>query len=132
MAKDRSGRMIYTPITPTEKPRISFGAEIRTPSESENEDHESKPTLNSITEVEYPQVRRTSKKIREPEVKINLDIEIINKRAKNNNTCHKQHQLYRLCLTKKELLELINEEIKLDADQSINLVDIIDQASLTE
>ena len=40
--------------------------------------------------------------------------------------------MYRSCLTKKELLNLINEEIKLEEEQSINLVEIIDQASITE
>ena len=132
VAKDRNGRMIYTPIILTEKPRISFGAEIRTPSESDTEDHEQRSTLNDITEVEYPQVRRMCKKIQDPDVNFNVDFEIINKRAKESHSCNKQHQLYRSCLTKKELLDLINEEIKLDEDQSINLVEIIDQASLTE
>ena len=36
--KDRNGRMIYTPLKPTNKLEISFGAEIRTPRESDNED----------------------------------------------------------------------------------------------
>ena len=49
VAMDRNGRMIYTAIIPTEKPKISFGAEIRTPSESETEDHEQRSTLNYIT-----------------------------------------------------------------------------------
>ena len=40
VAKDRNGRMIYTPIIPTEKPEISFGAEIRTPSKSDTEDQD--------------------------------------------------------------------------------------------
>ena len=52
--------------------------------------------------------------------------------AKNNDKYNKQHQLYRSCLTKQELLNLIDEEIKLEEEQSINLVEIIDQASLTE
>ena len=29
--KDRNGRMIYTPLKPSNKPEISFGAELRTP-----------------------------------------------------------------------------------------------------
>ena len=53
VAKDRNGRMIYTPIIPTEKPKICFGAEIWTPSESETEDREQRSTLTDITEVEY-------------------------------------------------------------------------------
>ena len=36
--KDRNGRMIYTPLKPTNKPEVSFGAEIRTPRESDGED----------------------------------------------------------------------------------------------
>ena len=35
-------------------------------------------------------------------------------------------------MTKKELLGLISEEINLDEDQSINLVEIINRAALTE
>ena len=35
-------------------------------------------------------------------------------------------------MTKRELLNLLNEEINLDEDQSINLVEIINRASLTE
>ena len=31
VVKDRNGRTMYTPLIPTEKPKISFGAEIRTP-----------------------------------------------------------------------------------------------------
>ena len=132
VAKDRSGRMIYTPIIPTEKPKMSFGAEIQTPSESETEDCEQHSALNDITEVKYPQARRICKKTQNPDVKINLDTEIINKGAKSNHTCNKQYQTYRSCLTKKELLNLTNEEINLDEDQSINLVEIIDRASVKE
>ena len=132
VAKDRNGRMIYSPIIPTAKPKISFGVEIRTPSESDTEDREQQPGLNEITEVEYPQARRICKRTQDPNIKINADVEIINKVARNNNKCNKQHQTYRSCLTKKELLNLINEEINLDEDQSINLVEIINRASLTE
>ena len=35
-------------------------------------------------------------------------------------------------LTKQELIRLINDEIKLNEQQSINLVDIINQAALSE
>ena len=132
VANDRNGRMIYTPIVPTEKSRISFGAEIRTPSDSDTEDQEQRSSPNNITEVEYPQARRICIKTQDSDVKINLDIEIINKRAKSSHNCNKQHQKYRSCLTKRELLNLINEEINLDEDQSINLVVIINRASLTE
>ena len=40
--------------------------------------------------------------------------------------------MYRSCLAKQELLKLINEEIKLEKEQSINLVEIINKTSLTE
>ena len=46
VARDRKGRMIYTPIIPTEKPKINFGAEIRTLSETDND--EQKSTSNEI------------------------------------------------------------------------------------
>ena len=55
VAKDRNGRMIYTPIVPTGKPRISFGAE--TPREFDTEDQEQRSTPNNITEVEYPKTQ---------------------------------------------------------------------------
>ena len=81
VARDRNGRMIYTPLTPTEKPKISSGAEIRTPSDSDNEEQGS--LVNDITEVEYPQVKRKGKKVQDPDIKIKMNVEIINKMAKN-------------------------------------------------
>ena len=89
--------MIYTPLIPTERPKISFGSEIRTPSESDSEDQKS--TTNDITEVEYSHAKRKSKKAKNPYVKIKLHVEIINKMAKNNDKYNKQHQMYRSCLT---------------------------------
>ena len=130
VAKDRNGRTMYTPLIPTEKPRISFGAEIRTPSESDSENRES--TSEEIIEVEYPRIRRKVEKVLNPNVKVRLDVEIINNKAVHNSKCNKQHQVYRSCLTKQELVNLINEEIKLEKEQSINLVEIIDKASLNE
>ena len=41
-------------------------------------------------------------------------------------------QTYRSVLTKQELISLISDEIKLDEQQSINLVDIINNAALSE
>ena len=67
-----------------------------------------------------------------PNVKVKLDVVIINSRVINNNKYNKQHHDYRSCLTKQELLNLINEEIKLEEEQSINLVEIINKASLIE
>ena len=59
VAKNRHGLMIYTPLIPTEKPKISFGAQIRTPSESDCEDQRS--ILNDITEVEIPSKKKRRK-----------------------------------------------------------------------
>ena len=49
--KDRNGRIIYTPLKPTNKPKISFGAEMRTPRESDDDEK-----ADEISEVEYPRV----------------------------------------------------------------------------
>ena len=121
---------MYTPLIPTEKPKISFGAEIRTPSESDSENQES--TIEEIIEVEYPRIRKKIEKVQNPNVKVKLDVEIINNRAVHNSKFNKQHQVYRSCLTKQELVNLINEEIKLEKEQAINLVEIIDKASLND
>ena len=98
---------MYTPLVPTEKPKISFGAEIRTPSESDGENQES--TTEEMIEVEYPRIKKRNEKVLNPNVKVKLDVEIINSRAINNNKHNKQHQVYRSCLTKQELVNLINE-----------------------
>ena len=82
--------------------------------------------------MEYPRIKKRSERVQNPNVKVKLDVEIINDRAINNNKYNKQHQVYRSCLSKQELLNLINEEIKLEKEQSINLVNIINKASLTE
>ena len=61
-----------------------------------------------------------------------MDIEIIQPKLRDNRTDKKTYQLFKSCLTKDELIKLITDEIKLKEDQMINLVDIIDQASLNE
>ena len=71
-------------------------------------------------------------KSRNPEFKVNVDIEIINKHVRHNKKQDKQCLLYKSILTKKELIDLINNEIKLDQEQQIKLIDIIVQASLSE
>ena len=127
---DRNGRMIYTPLRPIEKPEMSFGAEIRTPQVSENEEHSNGSTLNDeVTEVEYPKSKTCNKNSRSLDIKIN---EIINKNSRKNKKYDNHCQLYKSIMTKQELLDLINDKIKLDKKQQINLVDIIDQASLNE
>ena len=79
--KDRNGRMIYTPLKPTNKPEISVGAEIRTPKDSDDEDKD-----DEITEVEYPQLKALVSDGQNKDVK-------------------------RSVLTKQELIKLINDEI---------------------
>ena len=64
--------------------------------------------------------------------KFNVDIEIINKHVRNNDKQDKHSLYYKSILTKQEIIKLINDEIKLDKEQQINLIDIIDHASLSE
>ena len=103
--KDRNGRMIYTPLKPTNKPEISFGAEIRTPRESDNEDQG-----DEITEVEYPRSKRTEPNMQNQDVKVNVDINIINQMGHISKD--KSCQMYKSLLTKRELIKLIKDEIK--------------------
>ena len=117
--------MIYTPLKSTNKPEISFGAEIRTPPESDNEDQ-----VDEVTEVEYPRLKRTESDVQNPDVRVNVDINIINQMGhiSRDRSC----QMYKSLLTKRELINLIKAEIKLDEKQSINLVQIINNVSLSE
>ena len=158
VCKDRNGRMIYTPLKSISKPEISLGVEVRTPrphSEGERSTNENnspstpsthdKPSGLSFgekerrkfvdntsddewTEVEYPTCRRCTKKVNFPDTKIKIDIEVIGKNGRRNNPLDKQHRLYTTHITKQEVLNLINEEIKLDAEQQINVVDMIEKA----
>ena len=64
------------------------------------------------------------------DVKVNVDVKIINQMGHISRD--KACQIYKSLLTKQELINLINDEIKLDEKQSINLVDIINKASLSE
>ena len=123
--KDRNGRMIYIPLKPTNKPEISFGAEIRTPRTSDNEDQE-----DEVTEVEYPRSKRTESNIQNQDVRANVDINIINQtgHVRRDKAC----EMLKSVLTKRELISLIRDEIKLDEKQSINLVEIINNAALSE
>ena len=125
--KDRNGRMIYTPLKPTNKPEISFGAELRTPKEPEYDDCTDE---DGITEVEYPRVIKTKPKVQNPNIKVKVEVEIKSEPGHLNHD--KTRQTYKSMLTKQELISLINEEIKLDEQQSINLVDIINNAALSE
>ena len=61
--------MIYTPVKPTNKPEISFGAEIRTPRESDNEDQE-----DEVTEVESDDLSGQSTMYKTPTLKSTLTL----------------------------------------------------------
>ena len=64
VVKDRNGRTMYAPLIPTEKLKISFGAEIRTPSESNSENQES--TTEEIIELEYPRIKKRNERCKNP------------------------------------------------------------------
>ena len=125
--KDRNGRMIYTPLKPTNTPEISFGAELRTEKESEDDDCTDE---DEITEVEYPRVIKTKTRAQNPDIRVKVEVEIKSEPGHSNRD--NMRQTYRSVLTKQELISLISDEIKLDEQQSINLVDIINNAALSE
>ena len=128
VCRDRNGRMIYTPLKSLNKPEISFGAEIRSDQRKEYETQSD----DGIAEVEYPRCKRYIKKVSFPDTKIRVSIEIIGRDGQRTRAINKQHRSYNSALTKLEILNFIDEEIKLDIDQQVNLVDIIDNATLTE
>ena len=162
VCKDRNGRMIYTPLKSLNKPELSLGVELRnqgphnnpeTPTnknnstsppsthdkpsgssfgEKERQKFVNKTADDELMEAEYPTCRRSIKKFNFPDTKIKIDIEVIGKNGCRNNPLDKQHRLYRTHITKQEVLNLINEEIKLDAEQKINVVDMIEQATKIE
>ena len=162
VCKDRNGRMIYTPLRSVNKPKLSLGVELRTLRPPDNMDKSTnekystslpsthdKPSGSSfgeeyrrqftdktpgdeLKEVEYPVCKRCSKKINFPDTKIKIDIEIIGRDGNRDRALDSQHRLYKSNMTKQEILNLINEEIKLDAEQQINVVDIIEQATKIE
>ena len=84
--KDRNGRMIYTPLKATPKPEISFVAKIRTPNESDNEEKDIRSIINEITKVEYPQTTREKADFQNPNIKIKVDVEVINKKGHNRSS----------------------------------------------
>ena len=130
--KDRKGCTLYAPILPNGKLDISFGAETRSLNTSDSEDTSSKPLEDELIEVEYPRVQRQQSSTNTPDIRLKVDVEIIQPKVRDNRKDKKSYQLFKSCLTKDELIKLITDEIKLKDDQMINLVDIIDQASLTE
>ena len=113
------------PSTHDKPSGLSFGEKERPQIIEEASDDE-------ITEVEYPPCKNCSRKVSFPDTKIKVDIEIIGKNSSRTGALNKQHRIYNTCMRKQELLQLINEEMKLEIEQQINVVDIIEQASRIE
>ena len=75
-----------------------------------------------------------------PDVKIKVDVEIIQPKSMdrrfntrfNTNLNTSSYKLYKSCLTKKELVKLITDEINLEETEMINLIEILNQASLSK
>ena len=131
--QDRNSRMIYTPLRSINKPAISLGVEIRSVPQGKYDDQLDDDTTDEIlTEVDYPKCRRCNKKVSFPDDKIKINIEVIGGNGRRNKTSDKHHKLYNAGMTKQEILKFINEEIKLDIEQQVNMVDIIDNATLIE
>ena len=51
---------------------------------------------------------------------------------KNVKNTGKSYQLFKSCQTKAELIKLITDEVKIEGDQMINLINVINQSSLAE
>ena len=130
--KDRNGRTLFAPILPNAKLDISFGAETRSLNTTDSEERSSKPIEDELIEVEYPRVQRRQINANAPDIKIKVNVEIIQPKSRDNRNNQKSYQIFKFCLTRDELVKLITDEIKLKDDKLINLVDIIDQSVLTE
>ena len=81
--RDRKGRTLYVPILPNAKLNISFGAETRSMTASDSEDARAKPIEDELIEVEYPRVQRQQPSTI-PDIKVNVDIEIIQPKLRDN------------------------------------------------
>ena len=131
--KDRNGRMIYTPLKSINKPESSLGAIVRASKIYKYANHSLEATTDDeLTEVEYPACKRCNKKVSFPDTKIKVDIEIIERNGSRNRALDKEHRIYNACMRKQELLQLKNEEIKLDIEQQINVFDMTEQATRIE
>ena len=130
--KDRNGRTIYTPIIANASPSISFAAETRSPNGSDTEESSPKPVEDELIEVQYPITQGDTRDLDEPDAKIKVNVEVILPKATNNKPNKKSYQFYESCLTKKELVQLITDEIKLEDTEMINLVEILNQAALNK
>ena len=154
--------MIYTPLKSLNKPELSLGVQVRTPrphnnmERSTNENNSPSPPSthdkpsgssfgekerqqvtdntyeDELTEVEYPICQKCNKKASFPDTKIKINIEVIGRDGRRDRALDIQHRLYNSHMTKSEILNLVNEEIKLDVGQQINLVDMIEQAAKIE
>ena len=131
---DRNGRTLYAPILHNGKLENSFTVETRSPCESDNEDRTTKQIEEELIEVEFPHVSFSSWVDQEPGVKVNVDIEIIKPKAIFNKVQNsgKSYQFFKSRLTKDELIKLITDEVRIEGDQIINLINFINQASLSE
>ena len=129
--KERKGSTLYAPILPNAGLDIRFEAETRSLNTSDSKDTRSKPIEDELIEVEYPRAQRQQVSTT-PNIKVNVDVEIVQPKLRDNITDKRTYQLFKSCLTKDEPIKLITDEIKLKDDQMINPVDIVDQASLTE
>ena len=130
VCKDRNGRMIYTTLKSLNKPEIRLGAEVQA---SKIAHYSIEATTNDeLTEVDYSASKRCNKQVNFPDTKIKVDIEIIGRNGSRTRALDKQHRIYNARMRKQELLNLINEEIKLDIEQQINVVYMVEQATRIE
>ena len=129
--KDIYVRTIYTPIQTNASPNISLVAQTRSPSGSDNEDMKSKPIEDELIEVEYPLARGVLQDAKVFDVKIKVGVEIIHPKVIDRRFNTSSYKFYKSCLTKKELVKLITDEIKLEETEMINLVEILNQASMS-
>ena len=92
----------------------------------------SKPIEDELIEVEYSLERGVAQETTVPDVKIKVDVEIIQPTAIDRRFNTSSYKLYKSCLTKKELIKLITDEIKLEETEMINMVEILNQVSLSK
>ena len=130
--KNRNGRTIFASIIANASPSISFTAETRSPSSSDTEDSSSKLVEDELIEVQYPVLQEDTRDLVAPNVKVKVDVEIIHPKAIDNKRNKNSYQFYKSCFTKKELVQLITDEIKLEDTEMINLVEILNQSSLSK
>ena len=104
VSKNRNGRTLYAPILPNGKLDISFGAETPSPKVSDSEEASSKPMEDELIEVEYPRVKNQQSTTNIPNIKVKVNIEIIQPKLRDNRTGKKSYQLFKSCLIKDEFI----------------------------